>query len=311
MFGQLSPELEARTDFRPLVDRADAILFPLLRSHSQTAKALWSLVRDDAQREVVVLTLSDPWGYASGKFAPGELSDEQVLNRRFHDLIGEMLSPTRTANTRTRIEVRDALVTTAQIESFRQRLNSIPKITEANVQLLNKLRFSPTNPDYLLLTDFAVEVNKEFVDTVQAALRDCGFVLREAVPLLRQPGVREAVIRMAEKHKEDGQPVPDFVLCFRTDDHRKIHLLEVSSQTESLGDGTLEGVGFAAGHLIPGAQSVVLYLTHPDDLRTAHQQQPEHPLFRDLLSGSCDFILPNDGGTAFRGALPELFQGRA
>src|SRR6266545_4483830 len=288
MFGQLSPDLEARTDLRPLVARADAILFPLLRSHSQTAKALWSLVRDAAQREVLILTLNDPWGYASGRFAPGDLGDEQVLSSRFHELIGEMLSPTRTANTRTRIEVRDALATTAQLEDFRQRLNSIPRITEANVQLLNKVRFSPTNPDYLLLTDFAVEVNNAFADPVRAALRDSGFFLREVVPLLQQPGVRDAIIRMVEKHKEDGQPVPEFVLCFRTVDDRKVHLLEVSSQAEPLGDGSLEGVGFAAGHFIPGAESVVLSLTHPDDLRIAHQQQPEHPLFRDLLSGSCD-----------------------
>jgi hypothetical protein len=311
MFGQLSPELEARTDLRPLVARADAVLFPLLRSHSQTAKALWSLVRDGAQRDVVVLTLNDPWGYSSGRFATGELGDEQVLGRRFHDLIGEMLAPTRTANARTRIEIRDALATTGQLENFRQRLNGIPRITEANVQLLNKVRFSPTNPEYLLLTDFAVEVNNNFADAVRAALRDSGFFLREAVPLLQQPGVREAIIRLVEKHKEDGQPVPEFVLCFRTADDRKIHLLEVSNQAEPLGDGSLEGVGFAAGHLVPGAQSVVLYLTHPDDLRTAHQQQPEHPLFRDLLSGSCVFILPNDGGAAFRSAFPDLFRGRA
>jgi hypothetical protein len=47
-------------------------------------------------------------------------------------------------------------------------------------------------------------------------------------------------------------------------------------------------------------------LAHPNDLRTAFRTNRDHPFFRDLRNGNCDFLLPDDRGEAFRNAFPEM-----
>ena len=73
MPSQMSATLEDRPELAEHVRRADRVLMPMLLEHSQTAKALWDIGQDERGRQVLTLALMDPWGYAAGDFAPGEL----------------------------------------------------------------------------------------------------------------------------------------------------------------------------------------------------------------------------------------------
>ena len=114
-----------------------------------------------------------------------------------------------------------------------------------------------------------MEVNEPFADAVREVIRECGFQLRDDPWLIQREGVREALLRLVEQHRRDGQPAPDFAVAFQLQDRSAIHLLEVSNYTPELGDDSLEGVGFSARGVVPQAEALKIYLTHPDDLRTA------------------------------------------
>ncbi len=55
-------------------------------------------------------------------------------------------------------------------------------------------------------------------------------------------------------------------------------------------------MGFAARGVVPHAHSLKIYLTHPNDLRTAFRVNRDHPLFNDLRNGNCEFLLPERRG---------------
>jgi len=306
MSVQISPTLEDNQPLADRVRRANRVVEPLLRQHSQTASGLWDLTRDEHNRDLLNLAISDPWGYASANFAPQELENDQILHRRVYDLIGEVINPTRRGPERERIEIRDAFVSTQQLERFRMQLGQLPDLPGSGLQLHNQVRFNPNRPDQFLLTDFAVEVDRNRADEVRRVIQDSGFRLREDAPLLGQPDVRQAVKRLVEQHRNEGQAVPSFAVCFRVYERENIHLLEVADDVEEMGDGSLEGVGFNAGRSVPGARTLVIYLTHPNDLRLAFVRQPDHVFFRDLRSRRCDFIYPDDGGQTFEEAFPDL-----
>lgn len=300
MPSQLSARIEERRDLADVVRGADRILMSVLLEHSQTGRALWDLAADERSRDVLTLVLSDPWGSAAGDFAPDELRNEGEFRRRVHDLIGEMILPRRPQQSRVRIELRDAFVPTDQLEQLRLHLGQIPNIGEARLRLHNQVRFLPRRPDNYLLTDFAIEVNEPFEAPVRDVAVACGFQIREDPWLIRRDGVRDALLRLVDQHRSDGQPPPDFALCFELQDRETIHLLEVSRETPELEDGNLDGVGFAARGVVPQAHSLKIYLTHPNDLLVAFRADPDHPLFNDLRTGNCEFLLPDDGGEAFR-----------
>ena len=54
-------------------------------------------------------------------------------------------------------------------------------------------------------------------------------------------------------------------------------------------------MGFAARGVVPHAHSLKIYLTHPDDLRTAFRVNRDHPLFNDLRNGNCESSYPATG----------------
>jgi hypothetical protein len=276
---QLSPALERN---RPLVERvlrANQVVEPLLRQHSQTASGYWDFRRDRRGRDLLNLAISDPWGYASGDFAPDELENPGAFHRRVYALIREMLNPAPRGTDRARIEIRDAFVTTDQLEDFRRRLEHLPGLEGAGLKLHNQVRFAPNRPDAFLLTDFAIEVNRDRAEDVRRVIQESGFHPREDAPILQRAGVRDAVKQLVERHRAEGQAAPRFAICFRTQDTEDIHLLEVTDDLEEMSDSSLEGVGFNANASIPGARTVVIYLTHPNDLRRAHQSRPEHRFF--------------------------------
>jgi hypothetical protein len=306
MPSQLSPVLEERGEFADIIRRADRVLMPMLLEHSQTAKALWDVSRDEQGRDVLTLAVSDPWGYAAGDFAPDELENEGGLRRRFYELIGDMIMPRRSQEARSIVELRDTFATAEKLEEFRRRLGDIHDIRQARLRLHNQVRFLPQRPQDYLLTDFAVEVNQPFERAVRDVAEACGFRLRTDLWLIQREGVRDALLHFVEDHRRDGQPSPEFAICFQLQDRDTIHLLEVSPQAPELGDGSLEGVGFPARGVVPQARSISIYLTHPNDLRTAFRSNRTHPLFRDLRNNNCDFLFPDDSGVAFWEAFPDL-----
>lgn len=308
MPSQLSAPLEARQELAEPVRQADRVLMPMLMEHSQTAKALWDLRQDNRDRDVLTLALSDPWGDAAGDFAPAELGNERSLRGRFRELINDMIVPRRPRAPRVRIELRDAFVTADQLDQFRRSLGTIPGIQEGQLRLHNQFRFLPQRPDHYLLTDFAIEVNESFERAVRDVAQACGFRLRDDPFLIRREGVRDALLRLVEQHRNDGQPSPDFAICFQLQDRETIHLLEVSQHAAELGDGSLEGVGFEARGVVPQARSLKIYLAHPDDLRAAFRVNRTHRLFHDLRNDNCEFLFPDDGGDAFRRTFPDLLE---
>jgi hypothetical protein len=308
MSVQISPTLEANQPLANRVRRANRVVESLLRESSQTASALWDLTHDERDRDLLNLAISDPWGSASASFAPEELDNDQTIHRRVHDLIGEMVNPTRRGTEKERIEIRDAFVSTEQLEQFRLRLGQLPDLPGSGLQLHNQVRFVPNRPDMFLLTDFAVEVDRNRSDEVRRVIQDSGFRLREDAPLLGQPDVREAVKRLVEQHRNEGQAAPLFAVCVRIHERENIHLVEVADDVEEMEDGSLEGVGFNAGRSVPGARTLVIYLTHPNDLRLAFERQADHIFFRNLRSHQCDFIYPDDNGRAFEAAFPDLLR---
>ncbi len=306
MPSQFSPALESRRELADAVRQTDRILMPMLQEHSQTARALWDVGQDQRTRDVLTLAITDPWGYAADDFAPDDLTNQEHLRQRFDHLIGEMIVPRRQQEPRERIEIRDAFITADQLEQFRQRLGNIRDIQNARVRLHNQVRFLAQRPERYLLTDFAVEVNQPFADAVRDVIRECRFQLRDDPWLIRREGVREALLRLVEQHRQDGQPAPDFAVCFLLHDREAIHLLEVSNQAPELEDDSLEAVGFWARGVVPHARELKIYLTHPNDLRGAFQHNREHPFFHDLRNGNCDFLFPDDQGDTFRLTFPNL-----
>lgn len=309
MPSQLSPQLEARRDLADLARSTDHVLMPMLLEHSQTARALWDLSEDQRARDVLTLVLTDPWSSAAGNFAPDELSNERQFGRRAHELMGEMTQPRREEEPRVRIELRDAFVSTQQLENLRLHLGQIRDIAQARLRLHNQVRFVPQRPDNFLLTDFAIEVDATFAGAVRDVAVRCGFLVREDPLLIRREEVRDAVLRLVEHHLRDGQPKPDFALCFQLQDRETIHLLEVSRDAVELEDGSIDGIGFSARGIIPYAHTLKIYLAHRNDMLRAFQVNRDHPFFNDFRNGSCEFILPDDGGEAFRREFSDLLRG--
>ncbi|HUY89634.1 MAG TPA: hypothetical protein VMV10_12940 [Pirellulales bacterium] len=292
----LSPELESNHALAGAVRSVE----PILQEHlPRTADANWDLERDSSNREILVLAVSDPWGHSVGKFEPKELANPSGLHGRLSDLVEELKYSVR----RVRIEIRDALCTTEQVLALQQRLNAHEEIVQGRPRLFNRVQMG-TDPNKMLITDFAIEVDENAADLVKQAIHDSGFNVRGA-PLLERDGILDRVRELVRHHLTDP-PVLQHAICVRIDDPSDVHLVEIAADAPYLGDGSLEGVAFSAGDAIPGARSLVIYLTSPDDLRLVMDRDPRHPVIRDLLSGNCKFVHPDTTGKAFDRDFPSF-----
>lgn len=305
----ISSEVEADAEQANRLRRLNQVIEPLLLQRSQTATGLWQAWHDEKGRTLLTLTISDPWGSAVADFDPHELELEDQFENRLKNLIGEMINPAPGRGDRERIDVRDTFTTTERLEHLRRRLECLPDLDTLGLRMRNQVRFLPNHPHGYLLTDFVVEVNAHRAEEVRTVLEATGFHVRREMPVLQKPGTRDAVKRLVQSHLAAEEAVPQFAVCFRTDDRHDIHLLEVAEDVAELGDGALAGVGFEPTNAIPGARTLIVYLVHPSDLRAAWRYCPDHPLFRDLRHGACDFIYPDDGGEVFARAFPEFWEG--
>ena len=288
MGAQLGKRLAENAGFAELVRGNDQVVAPLLPA---TTRAFWDLSENGHNGPLLTLALSDPFGYAVTHFAPDELTNSQAVRGRVHELVGELLQSAR----RERIEIQDAFASAQQIQQLQERMNAIPEIAKKRPKLFNRMQLSPENSQNFLITDFAVEVDGGSADEVKHAIRDSGFLLREE-PILDRPGMRDRVRELVKTHLQDVQNVPRHAICFNLQDPADVHLLEVADDVSSLGEGTLEGIGFIAGHSLLGVRSLVLYLTSSTDLRLVAEYNPNHPAVRDFRNGQCWFVHPDDGG---------------
>ena len=301
MVAELGRRLAADANSTALVHKSDPILAGLLPA---TTRALWDLTEDEGRKPLVTLALSDPFGFAVTHFVPDELESPAVVHKRVHDLVGELLQSSR----RERIEIRDVFATAQQIQDLQQRMNTIPDIVKKRPKLFNRIQLSPENSQNFLITDFAVEVDAGAADQVKQAIKDSGFDLR-GDPVLERQGIRDRVRKLVNKHLQERQNIPRYAVCFNLRDSTDVHLLEVADDTSSLGEGTLEGIGFIAGNTLPGVRSLVLYLTSPSDLRQVAEYNPDHPAVRGLRDGQRWFVYPDDDGASFYREFHE-FNGR-
>jgi hypothetical protein len=293
---QHAPALEANEALSRLVTQIDPLVEEMLPA---TASALWDLQHEP--RPLLILALSDPFGFATGRFAPEELGNRGQVRDRIHDLVAELVYSVR----RERLEIRDAFATSEQIANFQLALNGIPNIADKRLRLFNNIRMLPDQPGSFLITDFAVEVDGDVANQVRDAIRSSGFNLR-GPPLLERDGVRERVRELVAEHRLDPHQSPRHAVCFNLSDSSDVHLLEVADDLTPNGDGSVEGVGFMAGDTIPGARSIILYLTSPTDLRHALSRNPSHPAVRALRSHDCWFVFPDDEGVSFYRDFPEF-----
>ena len=298
---QLSPEIESDARLLPRVKNSEQMIEGLL---PPTARAFWDLKHDEGGRPLLTLALSDPFGYAAADFAPEDLDSPNETHRRVYDLVGELIQSVR----RVRIEARDRFISADEIADFQQRLNAIPNIAIKRPKIYNRVQSSPTSSGRFLMTDIAVDVDGDVAELVKQALRDSGFNLRED-PLLQRHGMRERVRELVEQHRRDQGPLPRYAICFNMQDLVDLHLLEICDDVRNLGEGTLEGLGLAAGDSLPGARSIVLYSASPADLRLAARRDPNHPAVRGLRERNCWFVMPDDNGDSFYREFPEFARG--
>lgn len=303
MVIEYTTALEQQPEVMEQIRHVGGGLNDLLARHSPNTRALWD-IQDKDGRRVLTLALSDPWGYASEEFALADLRSSEAMSKRLVSLVAEL----RNSAWKERIEIRDTFATAEKLDVLRKQLCLLPDISRKGLKLHNQIRLVPERADGFLLTDFAVEVDASVADQVRAVLLDCGFVLREE-PLLKRPGMVEAVKKLVEKHHSDDKGKPRYALCFRITDPVDLHLLEIADDVDTLGDGALEGIGFTAGGTLPGARSIVLYLTSPADLDTTMKVHPYHPALRAIRAKEVLFLHPEDEGKAFYAEFPQFAGG--
>lgn len=268
---------------------------------STDSVATWDLVTDEAGRFVFELSFRDPWGYASAHFAPDELRAGANLQPRLHRLRGDLLQSVR----RSRLPLRDTFASAEQLESLRQALTQIPGIANRNLKLLNRVELVPSEPGRFLIRDFVIEVEEPAAELVKRAVQGSGFVLR-GESLHDNPKVRDAVVKLVEAHLRDPLAPPRYAIWFQLQDPSDVHLLEISDEVEDFGSGSLEGIALGAGSAVPGARSIVIYLTSPAELRKAFDVNPGHPAVQSLQTRRCDVIYPPDGFNKLRAEFPEI-----
>src|SRR5260370_42396119 len=87
--------LKADTALAGLVMNSNQLLENELQQYSRAAKAKWDLQRDEKGRPLLLLTLRDPFGFASDRFAPDELQNPRHLGGRLHRLLGDLPQTSR------------------------------------------------------------------------------------------------------------------------------------------------------------------------------------------------------------------------
>src|SRR5690242_20703790 len=90
--------LRANSSFSSLAQTCDQLLNDELQRYSRLANAKWDLQQDASGRPLLLLTLRDPFGFASDRFAPDELNDHHHFGERLHRLVGDLLQSSRRVN---------------------------------------------------------------------------------------------------------------------------------------------------------------------------------------------------------------------
>lgn len=87
-----SKSLGDKPNLRPAAERATGVLREVLGPSADHVQAGWDVGQDAKGRDVVRLTLRDPFaGPATAELAPAELDDRSALHRRLYRFWGDLL----------------------------------------------------------------------------------------------------------------------------------------------------------------------------------------------------------------------------
>ncbi len=232
--------------FGAAIDEAQGVVSETLKAFApRETKATWDVRRDERGRDMLVLTLSDPFGSASDIFAPEELAQQHHVADRVHRLIGNMLQSAR----RVSVRIADDVADQSKLEALRLELNSHPEIVAASPRLLNRVTLNMDGT--FTVRDFSIEVSEAAASDVRAAVQRAGFRLK-GERLCDSQAARDAVQRLVTAHLADPELRMHFAIWFRLDDMRDVHLLEICDGVVDPGDGSLEGVSLGASGSVPG-----------------------------------------------------------
>ena len=293
--------LQADVALAGLVRDTDQLLKSELQQYSRAATAKWDLQHDERGRPVLLLTLRDPFGFASDHFAPDELHNQQSVNARFHSLVGTLLQSSR----RAAVAIQETRLSAEQLEALRLAMNADPVLLGGNPRLQNQLRINTDGS--FTVRDFSIEVDQSVVAAAKQAVINAGLTPK-GQPLVERPGVVGAVQALVNEHRNDPTNPPRLVLWFRLDDVRDVHLLEVSDEINDSGDGALDGVALGAGSAVPGARSIVLYLASPNEVRKAFEVNSGHPAIEAMVNRNGRVMYPPGNWQAMIDEFPEIVQ---
>jgi hypothetical protein len=87
----MSPEVKESETLRPVVERANEWLRPILDSMPEPVVAEWHRVANSQDGEAVSLRLSNEFGSAVGVFRIAELSNQYVFHHRLNGITRALL----------------------------------------------------------------------------------------------------------------------------------------------------------------------------------------------------------------------------
>ena len=294
--------LRADAGLTRLVQSCDQILSDELQRYSRAANAKWDIQQDANGRPLLLLTLHDPFGFASDRFAPDEIQDHQHFGARLHRLVGNLLQSSRRVN----VPIRETTLSAGQLEALRSAMNADQALLDGRPRLQNQILRINADGTFTV-RDFSIEVDASVVAAARQAVINAGLTLR-GESLASSPAVQHAVAELVDLHRQDPSNPPRLVLWFRLSDTRDIHLLEISDDVADPGDGALDGVSLGAGPSVPGARSVVIYLASPSEIHKAFEVNPSHPAIEAMIHRSGRVMYPPDDWQALIQEFPEIVQ---
>jgi hypothetical protein len=296
--------LKANASLAGLVKDADQLLQDELQRYSRLANAKWDIQEDDKGRPLFLLTLRDLFGFASDRFAPDELQDHRRLVARLHRLVGDLLQSSR----RVSVLVQETTISAQQLEALRMAMDASRTLLAGRPKLQNQVLRINADGSFTV-RDFAVEVDADaaVVAAARKAVIDAGLTPK-GDSLAGKPAIQKAVRALVTAHLQDPENPPQFVLWFRLDDPKDVHLLEIADDVADPGDGSLDGVALGAGSAIPGARSIVLYLASPSEIHKAFEVNPGHPAIEAMINRSGQVLYPRDDWQSLIHEFPEMVQ---
>jgi len=294
--------LKQDSELSDLVRGTDQLLQDELQKYSRLADAKWDLQSDDKGRPLLLLTLRDPFGFTSDRFAPDEIRNRDDFPVRVHRLVGDLLQSAR----RVTVPIQETVLSQQQLDGLRMAINDDHDLLAGKPRLQNQVMRINANGSFTV-RDFSIEVDESAVKAAKQAVHKAGLTLKTEA-LAAKDRVRQAVQSLVNAHRLGHSNPPKLVLWFRLDDPKDVHLLEIADDVTDPGDGSLDGVALGAGCSVPGARSIVIYSAAPSEVHKAFEVNPGHPAIEAMINRSGRVMFPPNNWQALINEFPEIAQ---